>query len=710
MQQKIQLYCNDELLDLLDSEEEPIQLVMQANDLGNLTSVDANYTKRFNIPLTLRNKAILGYPGEIFIYKKPNAYDFYSARLIYAGIEVIQNGKLLVVQVNNNEVDVMVTSGNFDFITLLGYQLYDMGDSLSPATNYGTKLVWKPYDHLRNVANAAGSQDKTDGWIWPIIDYGDVESAYPYAGYINVRNQRPAFFLHTAIELLVQAATGYTIDKQKSCLYSDPKYWNLYSRMLIPFSNGSFDHGTDYQNTPATNAMVNNPLGTQFVFNPGPVHQGVIPFNQTYYGPVTEFVNGKVEIVFDLYLFGRATGTNPTEVFISIAVNQTLDGTSAILAETSFNLANSGHRISGSGGAIITDQTFTNNKLSIDAELAPGMELSVTYGVTASLETTFIMKAGATFSFIPTEQAVLWNQPIQCERILPDISETDLLKFVLQTFGCMIIANPNDGTVIFGSFKQIVANIPNAMDWSDKCVDMGKQVVFNLGNYSQVNRLSYQQDDSIPLNFIPKFFADDSIAINDKTLNPTAPVQYLFQVPFAPSINRPYFGGTITQINDPSATPTPFSVGNSPRILIDQKIDLRQLGNNADGSTKIVTFADNDQGHEDPTVTQIVNGIISVPYFYKPDGDINLDPAPRHLCFCDKGGMPGLKSTYYPEFVNILTDTKKVTRYFYLTPLDIKYFDFLTPVYLRQDNAMFYVNKIDSWTAGNPCKVELIRI
>ncbi len=111
----------------------------------------------------------------------------------------------------------------------------------------------------------------------------------------------------------------------------------------------------------------------------------------------------------------------------------------------------------------------------------------------------------------------------------------------------------------------------------------------------------------------------------------------------------------------------------------------------------------------DGTNTIPVNDIISVPYFYKPDGQYNL-------CWCDMSSstigkpLPGLKTKYYSDLQKILQNTKILVRYFLLTPRDIAELDLLVPIYLQQHNAYFYINKIDSWRKGQPCKVELVRI
>ena len=115
-----------------------------------------------------------------------------------------------------------------------------------------------------------------------------------------------------------------------------------------------------------------------------------------------------------------------------------------------------------------------------------------------------------------------------------------------------------------------------------------------------------------------------------------------------------------------------------------------------------MTFVDDDGRR------MVVNDTLSTPYFYKPDGEYNL-------CWADMPGtgtqnINGIKSKYYPELERILKQSKKVVRWFMLTPRDILELDLLIPVYLQQDGAYYYINKIDSWRKRQPTKVELVKL
>lgn len=353
-------------------------------------------------------------------------------------------------------------------------------------------------------------------------------------------------------------------------------------------------------------------------------------------------------------------------------------------------------RISGSGGSVIWGQTFSQQKISADVQLAPGMAININYTVIDSSQTTITIYPESAISFVPSQSSVLFGQTVQCERIFPDISQKDLLKDTLQRFGIICQTDIYSKTIIFSSLREIVDNIPAAKDWTEKCIDQGKQLTYKLGNYAQVNYMEYQTDP----NITPLRFGWDQIIINDQTLS-TVPSDMIVSK-FGPSLNSPFYGGTTAQIKmidnttAPATGPADFTIGVQPRILVDNKIDLRQNGG------KTVTFTDG-------TNKKVINDYISVPYFYKDDGEYNL-------CWCDKTPtgaqtpIPGLRSKYYGPLQKILQNTKILVRYFLLTPRDIAELDLLIPIYLQQHNAYFYINKIDSWRKGQPCKVELVKL
>ncbi|HEY8783940.1 MAG TPA: hypothetical protein VIM16_20090 [Mucilaginibacter sp.] len=683
---QLQLYINDQLTDL--SNDSPIALTFQINNLAEVQNQQGNTSNQFKLPLTQRNRHILGFPDDVaFTTNLP--YRQYQAKIIQDGLEILPYGIGELNGIDQDTANITILSGNVDFFDAIDGKLYDMGDSTSQWSNYGQNLVWQQYDHVWSLDNAANSQTETSGWIYPVVDYGFMTS--DFTAPIDVHNMRPGFFIKTAIDLLLQSS-GY---KATGSLLGDP----LYPLMIAQFSNGSFEHGADYQNeidnkgcdvslAAALKVTYNNlaaPGGTVLFPN-------VISNASGFYDPSTgvyttnEINNVTVTLTIpSFYFYGNYNGSYAANVDVIIMYTDPING-DVPLTKSNFYLSGN-PALTRMGpyrhGYVITPKTV----LSFQTELPANGKIRITYRFNGYSQSNFIMADGTELTIKSDNQSVLFGQTVQCERIFPDLSQKDLLKDTLQRFGIICQTDNTSKTVSFNSFRDIVNNISIAKDWSSKCVNQGKQVAFQLGNYAQVNYMQYQTDE----NILPLKYGWSQIRIADQTLPANAT---LFESPFGPSLNRPYYGGTVAQIAmiDSTSGNSNFSISVVPRILIDQKLNIGALG-------KTVTFTDGNGNN------RIINDVISAPYFYKPDAAIpEQSYGQLSLMFDD------LRKKYYPELEKILTQTKKVVRYILLTPRDILELNLLVPVYIQQDSAYYYINKIDAWRKGQPTKVELVKL
>jgi hypothetical protein len=675
----MQLYINDQLADL--SDDNPIALTFQINNLADVKNQQGNTSNQFKLPLTQRNRQILGFPDDLaFTTNLP--YQKYQAKLIQDGLEIIPYGIAELNGIDQDTANITILSGNVDFFDAIDGKLYDMGNSTSVSTNYGQNLLWQQYDHTWDVDNVAGSQTKTEGWIWPVVDYGAIDIA-DFTKPVNVHYQRPGFFIKTAIELLLKSA-GY---KATGSLLADP----LYPLMICQFSNGSFEHGTDYQNQPDNlgciaslaqdltiqHKNVSDPAGTVIfpdvksnptgLYNAG---NGIYTTDQII--SVTITLN-----IPSFYFYGNYNGDYNANVDIIIMYIDPVNG-EVPLGNLNFYLSGNPLLIRDPDRYRFGHTTTPNSKLSVQTELPKNGAIRIAYRFNGYTQSNFTIGEGAKLTITTDGHQVLYGQKIQCERIFPDISQKDLLKDTLQRFGIICQTDNASKTISFNSLRDIVSNIPVAKDWSNKCLNQGKQVAFQLGSYAQINYMQYQNDD----NVLPQKFGWSQISIADQTLPASAE---LFTSPFAATLNRPYYGGTIAQIKtiDDKSDSMDFSISVSPRILVDQKTVLP--------NGKTVTFTDGNGNN------RVINDVISTPYFYKSDGTYSLK-------------FDDLRKKYYPELEKILTQTKKIVRYLLLTPRDILELDLLIPVYIQQDSAYYYINKIDAWRKGQPTKVELVKL
>ncbi|MFD2145481.1 hypothetical protein [Mucilaginibacter antarcticus] len=181
----IQLYINDQLVDL--SDDAPIALTFQINNLAEVRNQQGNTSNQFKLPLTQNNRRILGFPDDVaFCTQAP--YSKYPAKLVQDGLEVIPYGVAELNSVDNSSANITILSGNVDFFDAIEGSLYEMGDSKS----VWYSPLWKNYDHEWSLNNVVLSRTKTEGWIYPVIDYGNLtdDKSKP----INIKHLRPGFF------------------------------------------------------------------------------------------------------------------------------------------------------------------------------------------------------------------------------------------------------------------------------------------------------------------------------------------------------------------------------------------------------------------------------------------------------------------------------------------------------------------------------------
>ncbi len=694
---QLQLFINDQLVDL--SNDSPIALTFQINNLAEVQNQQGNTSNQFKLPLTQRNRQILGFPYDVaFASNLP--YQQYQAKLVQDGLEIVPYGVGELSGIDQDTASITILSGNVDFFDAIDGKLYDMADSTSIWTNYGQNLVWLPYDHAWSVDNAADSQTKTDGWIYPIIDYGLFTDDFTQA--IDVNNLRPGFFIKTAIELLMQSS-GYTAT---GSLLGDP----LYPLMIAQFSNGSFEHGTDYQNQVDNRGLMaqiqtardlSYPQG-YFVWDTVTADASGQFADRTVFTSKTKNTVTVTVTVPHLFFKGYVTPNDKqSKVSMFIYYRDPNYPSTPDTQLTSVDFGFGGHgekysdgrqgtdpngwtRLYGSdGGNLQASIDLYNTTVSAETQLPVGGGIFIgwTFGGRSASAHVY---PGTSITIKSENQKVQFGDTVQCERIFPDISQKDLLKDTLQRFGIICQTDNTNKTVSFNSLRDIVNNILVANNWSSKCLNQGKQVSFQLGNYAQLNYMQYQTDP----NILPLNYGWSQIYVADQTLPANGT---LFKSPFGPSLNRPYYGGTIAQITmiDNTSSSNAFSISVAPRILIDQKYNL---------AGKTITLTDGN-GYN-----RVINDTISTPYFYKPDAPNIEGYGQLSLMFDD------LRKKYYPELEKILTQTKKIVRYILLTPWDILELNLLIPVYIQQDSAYYYINKIDAWRKGQPTKVELVKL
>ena len=111
----IQLYLNDQMADL--SDDSPIALSFQINNLADVKNQQGNTSNQFKLPLTQRNRQLLGFPDDI-AFTTALPYRQIPAKVIQNGLEIIPYG---IAELNGIEQDCNGFQDRFMFISISFY-------------------------------------------------------------------------------------------------------------------------------------------------------------------------------------------------------------------------------------------------------------------------------------------------------------------------------------------------------------------------------------------------------------------------------------------------------------------------------------------------------------------------------------------------------------------------------------------------------------
>ena len=273
-------------------------------------------------------------------------------------------------------------------------------------------------------------------------------------------------------------------------------------------------------------------------------------------------------------------------------------------------------------------------------------------------------------------QLLTYGEYISLPAILPDITQLELLKNYMQMFCLLPVIDEPNKTVTLIKFDDILLNIPNCYDWSNK-LDLTEdaEITFIQDSYGQSNNFTYKQDGDEP----KPIGTDGVITINNSNLEKEKDVVELIfagtnSVVRCSGLNVPNIG--IFENGE-------YKSEREPRVLVNT---IQSLGGG---------FVRLDDGTNYQNVSTI-----SIPHFIDAAQTFNL------------GFGNNLLDTYYDLLSNILSGVKLVKILVMINVSDISKLDFTRPVFIQKYEAYFYISSIKgfSYTESKSTLVELVKL
>lgn len=632
-----EIYINGSLLEL-DEENNPIQLVYSINDLAELKDRQAYSTNTFKVPKTIPNLLACGFPDDATLIQQ-QPYRKNTAKIVQNGIEILPNA-IAIIDATDANINIQILSGLIGFFDSLGDKKI-------------SDLDLSAYDHIWNLTTVANSQTNTEGYIYPVIDYGGLSKDSRLA---DVRQLRPATFRKTIIEKIVSEA-GYS-------LIGNALTYEKYLKTLVAFTNDKFTHGKSYEDFLNTYLTSARKTTQQFIDSNN--KSKLVLFQDDF---VTDQYNQWVSNIF--------TSQKVMKVKISVKYNIVQTKLTNLGGNPEFRISIQKYNPStglypivafNTTTSTVAQQTdyFNDQQVVFEDDIVPGDKFIVWADLLGDALGQATLQPGASVTFEPISTDVTYGSDVQLSATLPDISQKNFFKDFLQNFGLIAIPNPNKKEILLINMEEVYNNKPIAEDITDKLINEPDKINYSLNGYGINNYGKYKEDDAVADGL-----GDGLIVLDNQTLDDNVT---LFTSVFSASQTVAKQGLLITEIKkiENIEESSEFKVKTQPRILLDAK------------ASTPYSFTDN------PGVTLVGVESISLPLF------AGLE-------------YSQLFEENYPEIERMLYRPFVLDKPILLKEIDVANINWSIPVYDKKTASYYYKNSI-KYIQNGISSISLVRM
>lgn len=659
-----EIYIDNQLVDLYDNEE--IVLTFSVNNLFSIESRTGTYSNTFMLPATNNNNRVFEHFNNL-LSTTEKGFKVLSCQIFVDGILQI-DGFAQIMNGNEIEYEVKVFGGNVNWFEVI--QEKNIGEFM---TRCEDAFRWTEAEVLSNRMNIW-----TDKFLYPNIDYGNLfylDSIPPFD--VDWFELYPAVYCKYLFKRIFEDS-GYVIDSE---------WFNndtLFEKQIIPFSARWRRDRLNYDLRNYFKAQLQNdeyysilgntppsvpkkfliPITNYNCFDFSNTEYWTDPNGQTYYNchPYEYYQildNATITFKYDI-----SVDHWQTEIYQLSLMYYDFDGNAQEHLIYDINLAD--------------PLGIYNFQGEVTLEVGRG----VVSFIGGDLYANQIIKANSYIeikSYIPNESDsgvyeidTFYNWGT-LGGTMPEISATDFILTISNQYGLVFEQDQTNNRIKIFQFGNVVNNIPQSIDWSDKIDLEDKPTISTLfEDYTKNNFLNYAPDDNDTYLIRAGDFANGNIIVDFGKPNTET---IIFESAFSPVIRLETFANGVAGAGVLELAYIPIFEG-----LSFNEVNGRMAYVDFD-STSLITIA----GITEPVQPNV--------YF-------------EQLTFSN------LITEYYPLYKFILNNSKAVDCLLRINNLDIANLDFSKPIWIDHFNAYFYINEIAQYkvTSKDSTQVTLILI
>ena len=646
----LELYINSEKVDL--SPAAVIAITKQIVDIATFSTVKGDRSNSITLPATDTNKRIVEYANQVQS-QTGLPYTRIPAKAIQDGVDVLPNAYCAIDTVEGG-IKVALFAGNISWASLLD------GKTLRMLDYTGDTHIW-------NLANIIATHTTPlMNYLYPIINYRVDEQAM--LGLMIPDILRPHIYFRSLLNKIFNEI-GYTIEGD---IFNNPRFDGAHlecSRIEYPLE------------LMLAEAIVDDPAGyIPISQNPFALSEAWLRFPTEVHDPLQAYSPpGVIEEVTTItglrfqynckkagkYYFRLAMHLVHVNAQFGATVYPGSNPIPYVIKASSAMGTELGYFASGVPTVFEFSVVIPTDNFPLQFFLTP--PLSYISGGGPNLWNVNLMNdTDIQMVGFEGESTTSIGDVVNPAYLLPEYSQAEWVKSVAFMFGQAIIPDAIQKKIVLRSWSELQTNKPRAVDWSRKVDRKEKKIIdFRLAGWSQHNWFKYAEDETV----LPGW-GDGELVVPDQWLPFTRDV-----------ITMPFSAAT----NDNDGIPL------IPRAT---KPDIVWLWT-GDSNARVCSSAMNAG-----SIT--IGGTPVSPYreswFKKTNGTLNI------------GFDDSLLIDFYNFILGMVRNPKLVTAPMKLSLVDIQSFDHFIPVYIDEDSAYYFVNKIGDWIKNKNTKVQLIRL
>lgn len=653
----MEIYIDTDKLDL--SEKQVVAMTFQANDIGEFSNRQSNYSNSFKTVMSDCNDEILGNASSISSLSAV-PYRVQNCR-VYSRGTLIDGDALLNVVEAGSEYTLNVYSGFINFAdSIQDKSLQDLDTTDIDLIKQNGGSHWD----IGGMSTIYGSSISPT--FIPIQD-GNLPLN---SRLIDVRKQYPSVYIWQLIERIASGA-GWTVE-------SDLIYTDDFKKKILPFTNDYPKQGSievdnayvklnksiDYTIPCATPSTLTIPIWDELSDVGGKYDPTIAQYVIDYAGKYIIDIYQPIRYHLKTAVASVGYSAN-AQVYIGLFKNGSLVS-NKFVAQTFSSI--------GSAQVIVKDMDVSG-QWSVDcldgdiltlkvATVCGGFSPSSSYLTGADYYVEFLHRntstnvpAKLTFTL---DDRLPYHGHWRVATNLPDISQSDFIKSILLMYNLVPFVDARNKILRLTKFST-VADRTMAVNWSGYEANIQPQIKLHPTSYAQLNEMKYKSDDNVDGNYDGSFNVDDTTLVLKKTL-----------------VELPYSGADLGECLN--------------GILVAECLRVLPDSTEVVPSPKVLTVASDSLG------CSLIDGSFTV-----------TESITYYATFTDD--IQTLIDTHYIEFVEMLQRYKECLFDMILPESMIQELDLSKCVYLARYGAYFYVNKIDAWKDGlTRCKVTLIKL